>query len=211
MCRGDVDVDVVPACSTAFPAAARHGALPRRDAGFVFVVSRCRCQAFCCRTSRHNTGLTSKFPCVRTQISGVQAFAGMRLVEIPQSGMRGSRAQVLATLARVSALHELSPLMLSPCVIHIRAEGQRFMLHTFLLAILPFACTLPLFPHCPNCTSCMILFRMVLVHRRPRLSVHHCPWVPCPGTTRAPWCPVIGTKSLLSTPPWILAQMTIAV
>ena len=60
--------------------------------------------------------------------------------------------------------------MLSPCVTHIRAEGQCF-------------------PHCPNCTSCMILFRMVLVPRRLPLSVHHYPWAPCPGTTRALWCP----------------------
>ena len=40
--------------------------------------------------------------------------------------MRGSRAQALTTLSRVSASPELSPLMLSPGVTHIRAERQCF-------------------------------------------------------------------------------------
>ena len=61
----------------------------------MFVFNRCRCQAFGRRTSRQNVQLTPQFPCVTTQISGAQACAGTKTVEIPRSGCRdhGHRCQ----------------------------------------------------------------------------------------------------------------------
>ena len=60
--RGHVDVDVVPASSMAFPAALRQGVLPRKDAGFVFLFSRCRCQAFLLPYFATERGAHIKFP-----------------------------------------------------------------------------------------------------------------------------------------------------
>ena len=86
MCMDHVDTDVAPASPMAFLAASRQRALPRQDAEVVSVHSCCRCWASltpCFATERR--ALVYGFLCVRTQVSGVQAFAGMIPVEIPQS------------------------------------------------------------------------------------------------------------------------------
>ena len=89
----------------------------------MLVLSRCRRQA-------------SLLPCFATE-RGVHVKILLRQdVGFGRSGicryetcgdtaveMRSSRAQLLATLSRVSAFPELSPLTLSPCVTHIHAEG----------------------------------------------------------------------------------------
>ena len=43
MCKDHVDTDVAPASPMAFLAASRQRALPRQDAEYVSVHSRCRC------------------------------------------------------------------------------------------------------------------------------------------------------------------------
>ena len=62
MCRGHVDVDVALASSMASPAASRHGAHPRQVAGFVFVFSRCRCEAFLLPYFAKDCGAHVKIP-----------------------------------------------------------------------------------------------------------------------------------------------------
>ena len=61
---------------------------------------------------------------------------------------------------------------------------------------------LSLRPHFPNCLRCMDPFHVALVPRMLPLSAHHYPWVPYPGTTRVPWCPLIRILTLPSTLPW---------
>ena len=126
MCRGHIALDVAPASSMAFPAASRQGALPRQDAGFVFVFSRCRCQAFLLPFFATERGAHVKIH-VKIHPRQNADFGRSGICRYETCGntavrIRGSRARVLATLSRVSAFPE--PLMLSPCVTHIRAEGH---------------------------------------------------------------------------------------
>ena len=121
MCKGHVDVVVAPTSSMAFPAASRQRALPQQDAGFVFVFSRCRCQAFLLPYFATERGAHVKIPLRQDADFGRGRYETCGNTAVR---MRGSRAPALATLSRVSAFPELSPLMLSPCVTHIRDEGQ---------------------------------------------------------------------------------------
>ena len=123
MCKGHVDVVVAPTSSMAFPAASRQRALPQQDAGFVFVFSRCRCQAFLLPYFATERGAHVKIPLRQDADFGRAGICRYETCGNTAVRMRGSRAPALATLSRVSAFPELSPLMLSPCVTHIRAEG----------------------------------------------------------------------------------------
>ena len=51
----------------------------------------------CCCTSRQDAGVVSKCSCVRTQVSGMQAFVGLKPVKIPHqsAGVTGSAANDL--------------------------------------------------------------------------------------------------------------------
>ena len=108
----------------AFPAASRQRALPRQDAGFIFVFNRCRCQAFLLPYFATERGAHAKFPLRQDADFGRLGICTYETCAKTAVGMRGSQAQVLATLSKVSAFSELSPLMPSPSVTHIRAEGQ---------------------------------------------------------------------------------------
>ena len=131
MCRGHVVAGVAPASSMAVPAASRHGAVPRQDAGFVLVLCLCRCQAFVLLYFATERGARVKIPlrqeagCGRSHICGFETHGNSAV------RMRGSRAHVLTTLSKVSVFPELSPLALSPCVTHIRAQRQCFRCRHF--------------------------------------------------------------------------------
>ena len=86
MCMDHVDTYVAPAFPMAFLEAIRQRAPPRQDAEVVFVHS-CGCRwaslmpCFATQRGAHING----FLCATTQLWGVQAFAGIIPVGIPQS------------------------------------------------------------------------------------------------------------------------------
>ena len=90
----------------------------------MFVFSRCRCQAFLLPYFATERGAHIKIPLRQYANFGRSGICRYETCGNTAVRMRGSRTQVLATLSRVSAFPELSPLMLSPCVTHIRVEGQ---------------------------------------------------------------------------------------
>ena len=67
------------------------------------------------------------------------------------------------------------------------------------------------FPHFLYCLRSTVPSHVALAPRMLPLSVHHCPWVPYPGTTRVPLCPPTLIPTLPSNLPWTLTQMMILV
>ena len=92
----------------------------------MFVFSRCRCQAFVLLYFATERGAHVKVPLRQNANVGRSGICRFETRGNCAVRMRGSRAQVLTTLSRVSAFPKLSPLTLSPCVTYIRAEGQCF-------------------------------------------------------------------------------------
>ena len=90
----------------------------------MFVFNRCRCQAFWLPYFATERGAHAKIPLRQAADFGRAGMCWFETCGNTAVRMRGLRAPVSATLARVSAFPELPPLMLSPCVSHFRAEGQ---------------------------------------------------------------------------------------
>ena len=176
----------------------------------------CLCSAvavakpFCCRTSRQNAMLTSRFPCVRTQISGVQAFACMKPVEIPRSRCmdRGTGFQqpcpgfLLFRNFRLSCCRLVS----LPSVVKDSESASDISS-----------------PHSPICTCPAPISSVPQLHPlhnsvpRAAGSPEASPVSSSPSMSTMPkddqtvLVYPIRTQTLLSTRPWIFTQMTIAV
>ena len=136
------------------------------EAGLTCVYGPCR---YCCgpRLSHgflggitpKSSSATGRGVCVCTQLLPLLGFVAVVLRDRTQSSrqrfplrpdtavkMRGSCAQKLAALSWISTFPELPPLMLPPCVTHIRAERLGFRL---CLLRHPFPPPSHLCVHCP--------------------------------------------------------------
>ena len=100
MCKGHDDVVVAPTSSKAFPAASRQRALPRQDAGFVLVFSRCLCQAFLLPyfAIEHNAHI--KIPLCQVADFGRAGICMYETCENTAVRMRGSGAPAFSGLVQ---------------------------------------------------------------------------------------------------------------